>query len=325
MILATIHDTWPIPKKEKKLWVSTKDLATAHEIKKEVCMSDKGVMARSCEYFNKDIFEVTDRGGRLCIHVINWLGMGPIGPLWDVKRFVETLPIPFASILPDTSMYWLNSFFFNPLPAELQQRGKDYGHHMLMDFSEYNEGEVDALMGLLDQFVASKPEGDVKYMVCEGQVAAKVTLFRFVMAIAFRVFHTGKRLQGLSVDYALPKNFTTLPTLPTDKYPIIKRCAYAHFGCNVYHEDYIFGPDVDVEEAKHAIKHAIEEQGGKLPAEHGHGTEYPAPLNTKQRWMNMDPLNVMNPGVGHTAWTKNYARTTAGEPAGHTVLAANHA
>ena len=30
---------------------------------------------------------------------------------------------------------------------------------------------------------------------------------------------------------------------------------------------------------------AIEAVGGKLPAEHGHGTEYHAPMETQQRWM----------------------------------------
>ena len=43
----------------------------------------------------------------------------------------------------------------------------------------------------------------------------------------------------------------------------------------------MFGPEVDVEAAKHDIKHAIEEQGGRLPAEHGHGTEYYAPADTQ--------------------------------------------
>jgi len=41
-----------------------------------------------------------------------------------------------------------------------------------------------------------------------------------------------------------------------------------------------------------------EECGGKLPAEHGHGTEYVAPRETQERWKKMDPLNVLNPGVG---------------------------
>ena len=42
----------------------------------------------------------------------------------------------------------------------------------------------------------------------------------------------------------------------------------------------------------------VEEEGGRLPAEHGHGTEYAAPAETSQRWQRMDPTNTMNPGVG---------------------------
>uniref|UniRef100_A0A7S4T4W3 FAD-binding PCMH-type domain-containing protein n=1 Tax=Alexandrium monilatum TaxID=311494 RepID=A0A7S4T4W3_9DINO len=307
MILATIHDTWPIPQKAKTVWVSVKDLATAHALKREVCLSSPGTMARSCEYMNREIYEATDLGGRLCVKVIDLLGMRPIGYLWEVKRFVETLPIPFASIIPEKFMWWFNNLFPASLPKALRDLGDEFDHHMLIDFAEYSQGEVDALQALLDKFVASKPEGHVKYHVCgDPHTQTRANLFRFVMAIAFRVYCTGKGMQGLSIDYAMPKNFSEYPTLP-GQYPIAKRCVYSHFGCNVYHEDLVFGPDVDVEEAKHVIKHAIEDVGGKLPAEHGHGTEYHAPATTQKRWMNMDPLNVMNPGVGGTAYNRNYA------------------
>mmetsp|Transcript_11706 Transcript_11706/g.18019 ORF Transcript_11706/g.18019 Transcript_11706/m.18019 type:complete len:88 (+) Transcript_11706:573-836(+) len=83
---------------------------------------------------------------------------------------------------------------------------------------------------------------------------------------------------------------------------------YSHFGCNVVHEDIAFGPEVeDAEEAKLAFKHALEETtGGKLPAEHGHGTEYHAPHKTQARWKKMDPLNVFNPGVGGLSYKYKY-------------------
>ena len=38
---------------------------------------------------------------------------------------------------------------------------------------------------------------------------------------------------------------------------------------------------------------AIERVGGKLPAEHGHGTEYAAPADMQQRWQLSDPTNTM--------------------------------
>ena len=76
------------------------------------------------------------------------------------------------------------------------------------------------------------------------------------------------------------------------------RCRYSHFGCNVVHEDVAWKAGVDVEERKMKIKKLVEKEGGSLPAEHGHGTEYVAPPETRQRWMKMDPRNVLNPGVG---------------------------
>jgi len=311
MILATIHDTYPIPAKEKVVWVSCKDLAMAHAIKHKVCLTSTRPMARSCEYFNKDIYEVTELGGRLCVKAIDVLGMKPIGFLWDIKRFVETLPIPFANIIPEKFMWWFNNMFPHSLPKPLRKLGDSYDHHLLIVFSEYSQGEVDALQELLDQFKGASPAGALEYHVCEdAHTKARANLFRFVMAIAFKVYCTGMGMQGLAIDYALPKDHTTNPEFPS-KYPVTKRCTYSHFGCNVYHEDLVFGPDIDVEEAKHAIKHAIEEAGGKLPAEHGHGTEYHAAEDTQRRWMAMDPLNVMNPGVGGTTYGRGYASTGA--------------
>ena len=59
-----------------------------------------------------------------------------------------------------------------------------------------------------------------------------------------------------------------------------------------------YGPVVDIEEAVHTFKHVIERDcGGKLPAEHGHETEYIAPSETQERWKKMDPMNILNPGV----------------------------
>jgi D-lactate dehydrogenase len=74
---------------------------------------------------------------------------------------------------------------------------------------------------------------------------------------------------------------------------------YSHFGCNVVHEDLAYEEGVDTHEAKMGLKSVVDHEcKGKLPAEHGHGTEYHAPKDTQKRWQKMDPLNVMNPGIG---------------------------
>jgi D-lactate dehydrogenase (quinone) len=137
---------------------------------------------------------------------------------------------------------------------------------------------------------------------------AALSAFRFVAAPAFRTWCVGRGMQGYNVDYALTKNGGAIPPLSgstvsaaneSDSAAPLKRMRYSHFACNVVHEDLAYGPEVDIEEAKHTLKKVIEyECGGKLPAEHGHGTEYIAPPETQERWKKMDPFNVLNPGVG---------------------------
>jgi D-lactate dehydrogenase len=83
---------------------------------------------------------------------------------------------------------------------------------------------------------------------------------------------------------------------------------YSHFGCNVVHEDIAFSLGVDTHKEKMTLKHIVELHGGKLPAEHGHGTEYVAPPVTQQRWMAMDALNVLNPGIGGLSTLPKYGK-----------------
>ena len=77
----------------------------------------------------------------------------------------------------------------------------------------------------------------------------------------------------MHTDYAMPKETLDVPPTPPDCAVPLRRLVYGHLGCNVIHEDIVFDADADVSTAKYAFKHAVEDKGGKLPAEHGHGTE----------------------------------------------------
>ena len=174
---------------------------------------------------------------------------------------------------------------------------------------------MDRIIARMEEF--QKKYGKDKVRIYECQSARDVnsiSAFRFVAAPAFRTWCIGEGKQGFSIDYALPiRSSGIIPPVPgsdeakskndqkeTSVIPLpIKRMRYSHFGCNVVHEDIAYDVSVDVHSMKHAIKDTIEYTcDGKLPAEHGHGTEYIAPPETQQRWKNMDPLNVLNPGIG---------------------------
>ena len=94
-----------------------------------------------------------------------------------------------------------------------------------------------------------------------------------------------------------------------DQVTPLKRMRYSHFWCNVVHEDLAYALGVDIHAVHEQLKHSVSDCGGKLPAEHGHGTEYTAPIESHKRWMKMDPLNVMNPGIGGLSSKFKYGRS----------------
>jgi len=224
--------------------------------------------------------------------------------------WIEDLPFRGAPSWVDRFLYLMNSVTPSSLPAPIWKLGKEFDHHVAMTVGDFGYGEMDRLVDRMDQF--AKEKGDEKIQIHEctsaGQ-AQSLSAFRFAAAPAFRTYCVGNGLQGFSVDYALPKTKGQEPPLaapPSESAQNsnnvalpLKRMRYSHFGCNVVHEDLAYSSDANIHEAKMAIKHAVEHvAGGKLPSEHGHGHEYVAPPETQERWKQMDPLNLLNPGIG---------------------------
>ena len=182
--------------------------------------------------------------------------------------------------------------------------GKEKDHHVAMTVGDF-DGSLERFTDRLDAFQKDKGDSIVVHECQSKSEEGSLTAFRFVAASAFRTYCVGSGIQGFSVDYALPRDGGEPPPLQSET--PLRRMRYSHFGCNVVHEDVAFPAGVDVESVKRAFKKSVEHEAhGRLPAEHGHGTEYHAPEPTQKRWMKMDPLNVMNPGVGGLPSTYRY-------------------
>ena len=308
LILATVHDTFPQAQKSRLLWISCDSLETALDLRKQVCLASESDLPSSCEYMDRDSFDVVDRSGRVLCTVINLFGVGEVvRRLWDLKLKIET--ISGLELFCDKAMHFVNNVFPQALPSYLIQAGKDYNHHLMLEVGEYGNGTEQRLLERLDAFVAKRPEKSIQVHECATtKDISAVKAFRFATAPAFKTWCVGENTQGISVDYALPKNGGLVPEISVGKGEAVplKRMRYSHFGCNVVHEDLAYGLDVDVHDAKMGLKKTVEQAGGKLPAEHGHGTEYKAPPDTQERWKGMDPSNSMNPGVGGLPMSVNY-------------------
>lgn len=300
LILASIHTTFPKPKKSQLVWVSCKDFEVAHTLRAS-CLQTPCEMPSTLEYMDRDSFEVVDRAGRILCFTIRQLGIGPkLQSLWAFKQWVEAIPL--LDRLPDWAMYWVNPLVPRPLPSKLMECGKRFDHHIIIQADDYGDGGYEKLTARLQDFQKNNPSASVYFL--DPAEAAMVKNFRFAAAPAFRTFCVGKGWSGISLDYALPLNYKEVPdfsdTSTTQKYG--KRMRYSHFGCAVVHEDVAYHPAAlpasQIEEEKHRLKHIVEHLGGALPAEHGHGVEYKAPDVALHRLRSMDPTNVFNPGVG---------------------------
>jgi D-lactate dehydrogenase len=309
LILATLHDTFPEPRYTKTLWVSCNSLEEAQQLKREVLLNNPADLPVACEYMDRDSFDVVDSAGRFLCHALSKFGIGSsLEKMWNLKLKVESLPLPKFDVLPDKILYHFNNVLPKALPDKVYSLGKLYNHHLIVTLGEYGDGNMERTEKRLQEFCDK--HGSVYVHECEKPEVSQITFFRFAAAPAFKTYCQGTNTQGLSIDYALAKNNFSKPEfrhLQGSDVPI-KRMRYSHFGCNVVHEDICFPNSTDVEEVKMKIKAEIESEGGKLPAEHGHGTEYKAPQATQERWQRMDKLNIMNPGVGGTSYFEKYRK-----------------
>jgi D-lactate dehydrogenase len=302
VILATVHDTFPKPKKTKTFWLGFDSLETALAFRREVCLDNPKDIPISAEYMDRDAFDVTDRSGRVLASTIKWVGTNSlvVRKLWNVKLWIEALPFAGAPLIVDKFLHAVNPIIPAVLPKKVREIGRQMDHHVALTVGDFGDGNMERLLDRLQNFATKHGQDKLAIHECESAFeVSSLTAFRFAAAPAFRTWCVGEGAQGFSVDYALPKKGGAEPPLDESAAKPIKRMRYSHFGCNVVHEDLAYGLDVDIDKAKHELKDIVENKcGGKLPAEHGHGTEYKAPPETQERWKKMDPLNALNPGIG---------------------------
>uniref|UniRef100_A0A0G4H3Q1 FAD-binding PCMH-type domain-containing protein n=1 Tax=Chromera velia CCMP2878 TaxID=1169474 RepID=A0A0G4H3Q1_9ALVE len=336
LILASVHDTFPEPLSARTLWVSVDSLSRAHALKDHLLGAERAVQKKSggrlkmpketplllpssIEYMNADTVDTTDEVARFSLQVINQLGLynDALRQLFGVKAWFESLPFPGALQLPNKILSFISPLFPPPLASEVEDLRKSFSHHLLIDLGDYGHKEDEQLQDRILSFVEeenAKAEEEGRgpaagiYESVSSDESKQLAIFRFVAAAAFQMWADVQGACTLSLDYALPKNEEAEPPLPVKA---LRRLRYAHYGCNVVHDDIAFpaSAEKDIKKIKAEIRKTVEEMGGRLPSEHGHGTEYEAPPDTQARWRDLDPTNTFLPGLGGLPKTPFYRGT----------------
>ena len=128
IILATVHDTFPKRKETKTFWISFDSLETALQFRRQVCLDNAKDLPVSCEYMDRDAFDVLDRSGRMMGNVIKLVGASSpvVRKFWNVKLWVEALPFSGAPLVVDKFLHAINPFVPSVLPKQVQDMGKKW-------------------------------------------------------------------------------------------------------------------------------------------------------------------------------------------------------
>ena len=224
LILATVHDTFEKPKKSKLLWVSVDNFSTAQRLKRDVCLAGGAAdLPTSCEYMDRDSVTAVDEAGRVLCWMISLVGIGStLKTLWDLKIKFEALPIPYSTMIADKALFLLNPLCPNALPAKVRELTAKHDHHLLITVGDFGHGEDERFSNRLAAFSATNA---VSVHTCTSDETPWVSYFRFAAAPAFRTWCIGNGLEGVSVDYALPKGESDAPALPADSAALRMRYA----------------------------------------------------------------------------------------------------
>lgn len=265
------------------------------------------------EYMHATAFDIADTYGRDTFVAIEKLGTDRLPALFAAKARVDAV---LGAGRSDRLMQWASRFLPDHLPPRMRDFRARFAHHLILKVSHEQIAVTRALLARL-----LPGGGNGAYFECDAQEAAKAFLHRFVAAgaaVRYRAVHASEVEDIVALDIALPRNNRDwVEQLPeTLEAQTLHKLYYGHFFCQVFHQDYIVRKGTDPLAYEHALWALLDERGAQYPAEHNVGHLYVARPSLSQFYRSIDPRNQLNPGIGHTPRTRDWAET-----ANHT---ANH-
>lgn len=258
------------------------------------------------EYMHATAFDIADLYGRDTFVAIEKLGTDRLPALFAAKARVDAL---LGAGRSDRLMQWASRFLPDHLPPRMRDFRARFAHHLILKVSHE---QIAATRALLARLLPGG--GNSEYFECDAQEAAKAFLHRFVAAgaaVRYRAVHASEVEDIVALDIALPRNNRAwVEHLPdTLEAQTIHKLYYGHFFCQVFHQDYIVRKGTDPLAYEHALWALLDERGAQYPAEHNVGHLYVARPSLSEFYRSIDPRNQLNPGIGHTPRTRDWAET----------------
>ena len=300
-VFAVRLDTFVIPKSEKTFYIGTNDTRVLAQLRREV-LDKYQYLPEVGEYLHKDIFDISAQYGKDTFISVQKLGTDRLPSLFALKGRIDAWcqRVPLVpNNLSDRLMQFASRFFPQHLPARLLQFRAKYSHHLIVKMSD--DGIAEAQQHLATFFKSNSGE----YFECTDSESAAAFLHRFAAAGAAMRYHNLHQDQVgelLSLDIALRRNdLDWLEELPAEiEQHIAMKLYYGHFFCHVFHQDYILRKGADLKHVKNSMLALLDKRQAKYPAEHNVGHLYEAEVSLREFYLQLDPTNTFNPGIGKT-------------------------
>lgn len=299
IVFAVRVPTFPLPNKERTFIVATDRGDALADLRR--ALLDPGVpLPKQCEYLHRDATSLALAYGNDVTVLLQLFGAGAMP---KVLRLQRRLASAIGKHATDRLAHLLSRVAPHPLPRRLRGLFASYEHVLLLTAADEAIGPVRALLE------AHSPNLVMTELDPSEAAAA--------MRVRFAVAGAGVRCRDLladggdlaALDIALPRNRRDfrLELPPALAAQVKLRADYGHFLCHVFHCDFLLKPGVERCAFEADVKTLVEALGGQMPAEHNFGHLYKAPPHVVDFYRQLDPTNSLNPGIGGTSRTRNWA------------------
>lgn len=254
----------------------------------------------SGEYLHREAFDIGQRYGKDTFLLIDRLGTARVPAAFALKSRVDGW---FESVglhgVTDRLLQAAMQLLPAHLPPRMTQFRDRYEHHLLLKVSAVDAAATDAFLR------AHFADGQGDYFHCTAEEGRKAFLHRFAVAgaaVRYRAVHRDAVEDIVALDVALRRDdrqwVEQLPAALEAR--LAGKLYYGHFLCHVFHQDYIVRKGEDPLAIEHAMWALLDQRGAEYPAEHNVGHLYPAKPALAAFYLELDPTNAFNPGIGQT-------------------------
>ncbi len=307
-VFAVRVDTFAAPDTEQVFWAGTNDPEVLTSIRRRI-LGEFDQLPEMCEYIHRSYFDASDKYCKDTFLFLRFFNSSLLPKLFRMKSSVDgafgRIPRSPAHV-SDRVLQALGRLWPDHLPKRLRASRDRYEHMLLI---KANDDVIAPMRSLLAETFTD----DVgEFIECTDDEGERALLHRFVAGGASARFHMVKPKQAgglIPLDVALPRNCEDWHRVVPDdvRSQLAAPFELAHFLCHVFHYDFVAKPGVDVDALRARFEAHLDDLGAKYPAEHNVGHLYRADDDLRNFYMDLDPTNSFNAGVGRTSKKKHYA------------------